>query len=621
MNNIIDKNDRNGILDEAYIFDSYHNVKKRERGSNYSFDYNFPNTLKIKDMQIVRIEPGCFRKFNELRMIYLECNVEELLENTFEGLDEITDIILSNNKNLVNIRPGCFEGCKKLIHLDLSNCNLKILFENTFKELKIRRINFSNNNNLVNIEPKCFIGCDCLGSIDLSECNLQLINNNFYVEYRYLNKYSFSIILNNNKLLYIYNLGKYGVGVFSKQNIRDNYLGNEDSIFFNIIRSDTSNISHYNFCIARYNINYRENFGDFILKISNINNVIFKENIIIIFFILMYHVLNINIFINRISLRENIIIFLESYLDILNIKSLNKSPLFSNNIKNIIKNYMGSDTDILNYNKIILKIIHKLVNLYKYTPYFEYMVSLYLNIKNYDIENHIFKKREYNKYFKRYSPNIEYKLYLSSLIFDISHDLTIPKNISSEDINLLCYFVEELVYIDKTNGLKTIIDTIKNIKENLRHSLNSIYENNNKIKIIIDYFNNLSDIFIRKMILNDEKLDFKITTKKDLLSLISLIHKDFRIPKNISSIDINLLYYYVQELLDIKKINKIENLQEIIIPKIILIKDKLVESLNSIHTKNNNKGRIIDYFDDISNIFIRKIIPKNNKIRPKIMNI
>ena len=55
-----------------------------------------------------------------------------------------------------------------------------------------------------------------------------------------------------------------------------------------------------------------------------------------------------------------------------------------------------------------------------------------------------------------------------------------------------------------------------------------------------------------------------------------------------------------------------------VIPEITNIKENLEKSLYSRYKNNKNKERIIDYFDELSNIYIRSIIPNDNKLNPKI---
>ena len=55
-----------------------------------------------------------------------------------------------------------------------------------------------------------------------------------------------------------------------------------------------------------------------------------------------------------------------------------------------------------------------------------------------------------------------------------------------------------------------------------------------------------------------------------------------------------------------------------VIPEITNIKENLEKSLYSRYKNNKNKERIIDYFDELSNIYIKSIIPNNNKLNPKI---
>lgn len=234
----------------------------------------------------------------------------------------------------------------------------------------------------------------------------------------------------------------------------------------------------------------------------------------------MYHTLNINIFITDKTLKENIILFLNIYLDTLKKKNLKKTTILYKNIDNKIKNYIGLNLEFLNYNDIIFKIIYKLIKLYNKSSFKEEILSRFIPIRKYHIENRISKRKKINNYvFKKYDSKIENKLYLSSLLSLIRKD-KMPNNIGSKDIYLINYYIEKLFEthgiekITKMNELEEIKHKIDNIKRNLKKKINNRYKNhkNHKDKeTIIDYFNELSNNYIRFIIPNEEILVPKIT--------------------------------------------------------------------------------------------------------------
>ena len=77
-------------------------------------------------------QKSCFNSLRQLKNLNLSyCNIFELKENVFIGLDNLEILNLNYNPNII-FEDGCFNGLKQLNHLDLSQCNLKQLKENMF---------------------------------------------------------------------------------------------------------------------------------------------------------------------------------------------------------------------------------------------------------------------------------------------------------------------------------------------------------------------------------------------------------------------------------------------------------------------------------------------------------
>ena len=253
-----------------------------------------------------------------------------------------------------------FDGLKSI---NLEYCNLEVLENRTFTGLKsLEIINLRFNTSLKVIEPNCFIHCNNLKSINLEYCNLEILENRTFTGLKLLE----IINLRFNNLIYFYSTSLLNNNIILNQNFLDkenhelllplkNYLGN--------IQQD---LSHYEYFKIIINKN---NFKNLIIYLVNIDKDLFNKNIFIIFYIIVFYLLRIDIFTDKQEIKDIINKFLDSYMDSYTIKFIKKLKISKiKDTDNLIKSYFSSKFNdyIINreFNILILKMLRSLQSIY-----------------------------------------------------------------------------------------------------------------------------------------------------------------------------------------------------------------------------------------------------------------
>ena len=354
---------------------------------------NLSNNILLKDIEI-KAFIGCCRTTH---IDLSNCNLETIDKHMFKNdeLNKLIEINLSFNRNLQKIKKNSFSYLHELNYINLSNCNLKIIEKNAFKHLELYRLDLSNNRNLKNIkyifldpyfeifsinlsncdlheiryefnylhrlieinlsynrnlkylEDNFFLNED-LENINLSNCNLQIIKGYFRLRYQNYGRRIIHINLDNNNLIYYY-------GINENVSFNHNYFNNEEHQFLTKLRDElnenynSSFYTHYDYFknldktdIIKINI-----IIDYILNLYEIENNLFKKNIIIIFYIINILLTNVNIFEYDLELETLIENFIDYFLNFLKYRlnerihrSIEKIP---KNIKKTIDNFYSNN--------------------------------------------------------------------------------------------------------------------------------------------------------------------------------------------------------------------------------------------------------------------------------------
>ena len=325
-----------------------------------SINLSFNRNLK-------KIKKKSFSHLPELKYINLShCNLEIIETNAFKNL-ELSILDLSNNRNLKNIKD-IFSGLY-LKNIYLSNCDLHEITSELFYLNGLKEIDLSYNRNLKYLEDNFFLNEE-LGNINLSNCNLQIIKGYYRLGYQRLGYQNYGrrmchINLDNNNLIYYYGLNenlsfnhnyfKYHYGINENVRFNRNYFNNEEHPFLTKLRNklnenyNSSFYTHYNYFknldktdIIKINI-----IIDYILNLYEIENNLFKKNIIIIFYIINILLTNVNIFEYDLELKTLIENFIDYFLNFLKYRlnerihrSIEKIP---KNIKKTIDNFYSNN--------------------------------------------------------------------------------------------------------------------------------------------------------------------------------------------------------------------------------------------------------------------------------------
>jgi len=122
------------------------------------------------------ISAGAFKDCALLQRLVLENNeINEIHQETFDGLNKLKGISLSNNK-LCTIPVGAFKGCKALDVLWLNNNQINEIAEGTFKGCKALEWLMLNNNQINEIAEGTFKGLNQLTLIYLENNKLCTIS-------------------------------------------------------------------------------------------------------------------------------------------------------------------------------------------------------------------------------------------------------------------------------------------------------------------------------------------------------------------------------------------------------------------------------------------------------------
>jgi len=512
---------------------------------------NLPNLAYIdisNNKRLTCIE-GIFYDCDFLQTINLShCNLKKIYPGTinnpciFDRLPNLCEINLSHNKNLKYIEKGSFNGCNVLRNINISNCNLQKISSGIFSDLLgLNEINLSYNKNLKCIEKNSFENCNYLTDLDISHCNLQFIQ---------LNRSKFTINLDYNNLI-------YRCGININVSFNNNYLNNEEHQFLTKIRdklnknyeinnqihynnsnnninnnnnSDNNNMnnslpiriisphnSHYNYFkyLDRNNIDKVNLIVEYILDTYEINNNLFKKNIIIIFYIVNILLTKVNIFKNNLSLETLVENFIDYFLNFLKYRLIEKKITLPGNIFNISTNFIFNDKFILNFlsNENFVKCIFYIIK------------ELSKNYNNINIHNKIhdivvfimtpvfISKHNLNK--KRM---IRHLLKNNSLMNRLSREelekVKFNKLIQNFNIEIPSMNTKQKIYIynkiknlntnnlsKKINKIKIDIIKSKEFHDKFKSKNKTVEERKrvqNEIKKIFYFINNISNKYINK---------------------------------------------------------------------------------------------------------------------------
>uniref|UniRef100_U5EVX5 TIR domain-containing protein n=1 Tax=Corethrella appendiculata TaxID=1370023 RepID=U5EVX5_9DIPT len=146
-------------------------------------------------VQMKSLPSGLFANLTNLDIVQLQCELEVLPENTFEGSYNIRNLTLAQN-NISSLAGNVFAHQEKLMDLDLSDNQLSELDDNLFRstvDLIVLRL---SNNHIYNLSANLLGNLKFLRELYLNDNNLHHIDENAFIQQKSLS----TLYLQNNFL-------------------------------------------------------------------------------------------------------------------------------------------------------------------------------------------------------------------------------------------------------------------------------------------------------------------------------------------------------------------------------------------------------------------------------------
>ena len=596
-------------------------------------DCNDLRNIIIDHSKIVTLDSGILSNYDFLESISIHnCNISILKEDTFFNLPNLLFLYLNNNTNLISIEPGFIKNCNKLQRIDIRNNKISELKENTFYNLPHPYdLNLSSCRNLQSIYSGFANECK-LGLINLDGCSkLELYSDTF-------------LNCNNLSSISICNSG------ISKLN-KDTFSNLPELEYLHLNNNQNLRIIESGFINNCRELKYIEMFNN--ISLSSIDkNIIYNcrklrkidlHNCNIqILHIDSFKKLNINLNIENNRLLMHYL--LNSSLDtednyIFNIirdDLIDARNGYYNDDININELYSPNEP-IMNYNNepVLLSHYRYCIKSFKISPdrnnNFESFMNLLSQID--EIDNSIIIKNifiilfiiilflcEINIYYDKKSleDNI---LHLLSIINDALATKFVKNNLSQSESFSKNISDEIKKYIDPN---KYIIKHIKIIIKIIGY-LVDIYKGSSNYDSIASKFDSIMGyLFINNMKNKRKKINIDRTIKDkrlELLYIIKAINGSLELPK-LKEGEIGLLLHYLIKLINFKKMNKINNAEEIqkLSEHRNIQKKRLIRTLKT-HSKESVNNTIINYYDMVSDMYIRKLLSNNIKYRINRKNL
>jgi len=607
-------------------------------------DCNDLRDIIIGHSKIVTLDSGILSNYNFLESISIHnCNISILKEDTFFNLPKLLYLYLNNNTNLISIEPGFIKNCNKLQNINICNNKISELKENTFYNLPHRYVlDLSYCRNLQSIYSGFANGCK-LGKIILNRCaKLELYSDTFLncnnlssisicnSGISKFNKDTFSNLpeleylhLNNNQNLRIIESGFIN-------NCRElKYIGMFNNISLSSIDENIIYNCHKLRQIDLHNCNIQILHIDSFKELYNIDLNIENNRLLMHYLSEIRDIMDISHSNNLLNIEDNYIfnIIRDDLIDARNgyYNDININELYSPNEPNM--DYENEPVLLSHYRYCIKS--------FKISPdrnnNFESFMNLLSQID--EIDNSIIIKNifiilfiiilflcEINIYYDKKSleDNI---LHLLSIINDALATKFVKNNLSQSESFSENISDEIKKYIDPN---KYIIKHIKIIIKIIGY-LVDIYKGSSNYDNMASKFDSIMGyLFINNMKNKRKKINIDRTIKDkrlELLYIIKAINGSLELPK-LKEGEIGLLLHYLIKLINFKKMNKINNAEEIqrLSEHRNIQKNRLIRTLKT-HSKESVNNTIINYYDMVSDMYIRKLLSNNIKYRINRKNL
>lgn len=355
--------------------------------------------------QLTGLEDGCFNDLSRLTDLLLDnCGLQRLKAETFVGLTNLRRVNISDNTQLTHLEDGCFNDLRQLTDLVIQNCGLQRLTAETFNGLSnLRELSLTYNTQLHHIDPGCFVQCAQLAVVDMFSCRLGVIDlSTFNIgKYFLLRDNNIQLIqtqlqqqlidgsrldLSGNNLIYIDPILKEQLRQRGCR-FHNNTLNAEyhplltplrDALGYQVTGAPGT-LSHYNFFRPGaerlpIDINVMIDF------LNGCGEELISKNTVIIFFIIASEILKIDIFTSKKTLEQNIMIFVDTYIDSHTKVFTHQEPIFgpksayfgwdSARLPPYFESVFNNHYDNKNFHIVILKLLKKLNSeIYEGTPF------------------------------------------------------------------------------------------------------------------------------------------------------------------------------------------------------------------------------------------------------------
>jgi len=595
-------------------------------------------SIIIYDCGILKLDSGIFSNYNYLKRISIcHCNISRLEKDTFFNLPSLEYLDLDSNKNLSSIESGFINDCNKLSTISIKRNKISELKKNTFYKLKeLRTLNLDDSIELQSILPKFINKCDNLYEIRLDRCRMLLgLYSNTFLNY------------NNLKVIYIRDSGILKLYKDTFSNLPSlEYLDLENNKNLRIIESGfinncdelkTLNMSN-NKSLSNINKNIIYNCGNLEhINLSNCNiQILHIDNFVDL------NRLNLNIENNsllmyylssdRINIKDNNNLLYNENNDIFDIiRDIGKGNIIYPNMSNIYSLYLDDEPTMKNT-------FHKKneLNNFLNISHYRYCIKIFRldKNKNNNFESFMNKLTKINNSIIK--ENIFIILFIV-ILFLCNINIYYDKN-SLEDnilylINIVCdtlsmKYVENSLNLSENipNEVGEYVDTNKYILQHKKIIIKiigyliDIYKGSSNFESTVTKFDSIMEYLYINNMKNKRKLKkinirrTIIDKKMELSYIIKEINESLELPK-LKESEIGLLLYYLQKLINLKKMKRINNPKEIqeLSEHRNIQKKKLMRELVKTNGEESINNTIINYYDKVSDMYIMKLLSNNIK--------